>query len=333
MTEILKTELGPDPTANLTLPDDARDPAARVAWLRDRYMKNSRDHLFDDVIREVLETDPSGSLTAKPQRNGLVNETRGLMVLGPARIGKTAPIGRNLRRHPAINVTEGKEAGNILYFRVSASPTLKGVATDILKVVGYEKVHSGLRSSQVWDMVVHKLASLGITVLWLDEAHHMLELQKERTDVLRRLKTLLQGDNAIGLIVSGIPILNEQIQTDAETNERFFRIRLTPMQTEGERQELGSFIKGCCKLVELSPPADEFLPERLVAAFNGSLGRAIECTHSAIWRALRRADGQLTLDDYRRSYNLKRGSYEDGPFDREPWPVLVQILEKQGWAA
>ena len=157
--------------------------------------------------------------------------------------------------------------------------------------------------------------------------------ERQQTDVLRRLKTLLQGDNAIGLIVSGIPMLNEQFQTDDETNERFFRIRLTPMQTEAERRELGSFIHGCCKLVEISPPADEFLTERLVAAFNGSLGRAIECTQSAIGRALRRADGQLTLDDYRRSYNLKRGSYEDGPFDREPWPVLVQILEKQGWAA
>jgi hypothetical protein len=161
----------------------------------------------------------------------------------------------------------------------------------------------------------------------------MLELQKERTEVLRRFKTLLQGDHAIAVIASGVSVLNERIQTDPETNERFFRISLNSIQTERERQELSVFIESCCKHVELRGPDDDHLPERLVAAFHGSLGRSIECTHSAIGRALRRADGLLSLDDFRRCYNLQRGSHEDGPFDPEPWPVLKDMLEKQGWSA
>lgn len=332
MTLPLRSEHRHDPPPSLRLPAGTKDPAACVAWLRERYMKNSRDQYFDDVIREILETDEAGNLTARPQRNGLVNETRGALVLGQPRSGKTALIHRNFRHHPAITVTEGGSPGNALYFRVSASPTLKGIATDILKKTGYAKVHNGLRSSQVWDLVVTRLASLGITILWLDEAHHMLELQKERTDVLRRFKTLLQGDNAIALVVSGIPSLADKVQEDEETNERFFRIQLGPIQTEREKQELRAFIEACCKKVQLTLPTDAHLIERLVYGTNGSLGRSMECTHSAIGRALRRADGLLTLDDFRRSFNLKRSAIGDGPFDPEPWPVLKNILEEMEWS-
>ena len=330
MTIPMRNNQEPNP---LKLPDDACDPAARTAWLRERYMKNFRDHLFDDLIREILVTDAAGNLTARPQKIGLVNETRGVLVLGPARSGKTALIGRNLSRHPAIALTEDTSPGNVFYFRVSSSPTLKGVGTDILKKSGYTKISDKLRTSQIWDMVAQRFATLGITCLWLDEAHHMMELKKEKTDVLRLLKTLLQGDNAIAVIVSGVPALNEEMQTDPETNERFVRIKLNPIQTERERTELKSFIEGCCRHVELSMPEDEHLTERLVAAFNGSLGRSMECTHSAIGRALRRADGVLRLDDFRRFYILKRGSHDDGPFDPEPWPELEEILDKQGWSA
>jgi len=295
-------------------------------------MKNPRDEMFEDAMREILESDASGGLSARPQRNGLVNETRGVLVLGAPRIGKTALIRRNLRHHTAITVTDGKEPGNALYFRVSASPTLKGVATDILRVTGYGQVHARLRSSQIWDMVVSRLATLGITILWLDEAHHMLELPKERTDVLRRLKTLMQGDNAVALIVSGVPGLAEKIQADEETSERLFRIQLKPMQTERERGEFRSFIGQCCRLVHLEIPEDEYLVERLVSATNGSLGRAIECTHSAIGRALQRKDGHLTLEDFQRGFALKTGLTGDGPFDPEPWPVLKDILDRKGWS-
>ncbi|SOH93733.1 TniB protein [Monaibacterium marinum] len=172
-------QLSEAPATPSSAPSLASSPAERLAWVRARYMKNPRDEMFEDAMREILESDASGELTAHPQRNGLVNETRGVLVLGAPRIGKTALIRRNLRHHTAITVTDGKEPGNALYFRVSASPTLKGVATDILRVTGYGQVHARLRSSQIWDMVVSRLATLGITILWLDEAHHMLELPKE----------------------------------------------------------------------------------------------------------------------------------------------------------
>lgn len=317
----------------LKLPCDPSDASACVAWLRQRYMKNFRDQLIEEALLEVLETDNQGVITARPQRNGLVKETRGILLTGHTADGKTALIRRNLQHLPGIGLTDGMEAGRALHMRVPAEATLKGLATDILKVTGYSKVNKNLRTMELWDMALKKLASLGITILWIDEAHHLLEKANEVIQVLRRLKSLMQGDNGIVLIVSGIPRLAEKVQTDAETWGRFEKIRLGPFCTDQERRDLRKFIDLCCSFVQLPPISDPYLIDRLELATSGSLGRSIVLCHSAIGRALRRKDGQLKLDDFRRSFDLKRGFSDDGPFDVEEWPVLKPILEKKGWSA
>ena len=309
------------------------DIAGRLTWLRDRYMKNSRDFALDDVLSEILQSAPDGTLTALPQRIGLIRETRGLLLTGATGDGKTALIRRCLQLHPAIGLTDGKGPGRALYVRVPAEATLKGVATDILVKTGYHTVASKLRTTEVWDMAIHRLALQGITILWIDEAHHMLEIQKEVTSVLRRLKTLMQGDNSLVLIVSGIHKLEEKIQSDPETSERFMRMRLGPYRTARERTELWTYIERCCSLLGLSPPGDQHLVERLELATSGSLGRSLELTYAAIRRALHGGTGRLTLEHYQRSFDLKRGFRDDGPFDPEDWPALKEMLDKKGWAA
>jgi len=268
-----------------------------------------------------------------PQRIGLIRETRGLLLTGATGDGKTALIRRCLQQHAGIGLTDGEGAGNALYVRVPAEATLKGVATDILVKTGYHHVASKWRTTEVWDMAIHRLALRGITILWIDEAHHMLEIQKEVTSVLRRLKTLMQGENSLVLIVSGIHMLEEKIQSDPETSERFMRMRLGPYRTVRERDELWTYIVRCCGLLGLSPPSNQHLVERLELATRGSLGRSLEMTYAAIRRALESKTGRLTLEHYRRSFDLRRGGQDDGPFDAEDWPTLKEMLAKKGWAA
>ncbi|WP_435988783.1 TniB family NTP-binding protein [Sulfitobacter sp. SH24] len=311
---------------------DLNDPSACVAWLRERYMKNQRDQLLEEALLAILDTDKQGMLTAKPQRFGLVKETRGVLVTGNTGDGKTALIRRNLTRQPGIGLTDGIEPGQALYIRVPAEATLKGVATDILTQTGYHNVNSKWRTSEVWNMAVNRLATLGITVLWIDEAHHMLEIKKEVAPVLRRLKSLMQGDRGLALIVSGIQVLDDKVRTDGETDGRFERVCLGPIRTDQDRRDIRQFIDLCCSFVKLVPPSDLHLVERLEFATRGSMGRSIEFSHAAMGRALRRGDGQLRLDDFRRSYDLKRGFSDDGPFDPEAWPELKDILEKKGWS-
>lgn len=90
----------PTPSKPLDLPD-LDDPAACSRWLQDRYMKSDRDDDFIDALKEILETDADGNLTATPLRVGLPRDTRGLMVLGRSGYGKTSLLpeisGINLR--------------------------------------------------------------------------------------------------------------------------------------------------------------------------------------------------------------------------------------------
>lgn len=317
--------------SGLNLPVDPGDPSACIAWLRERYMKNPRDQIFEDALKEILETDRNGQLTAAPQRIGLVKETRGILVTGQTGDGKTALIRRNLTRHEGIGLTDGFGPEKALYIRVPAEATLKGVAARILKATGYPKFSSKLNASDLWDMAAVSFASKGISILWIDEAHHMLEITKEVPLVLRRLKSLMQGDNSLALIISGVRKLDEKVLTDGETSERFSRVRLGPIRTDQERRDLRHFIDLCCSHVKIAPVADPELIARLEFATHGSIGRSIEYCHSAILRALRRGDGQLVLDDFRRGLDLKRGFTDVGPFDAGDWPRLEEILETKVW--
>jgi type II secretory pathway predicted ATPase ExeA len=312
---------------------DPNDPAAFCRWLRGRYMRNPRDDLFRAALQEILVTTPAGTLTATPMRFDLVNETRGILAYGETGSGKSALIGRNLRREPAIGLWEGEGegTGKAFYIRVPPSATLKGLATEMANKTGYH-VATKLRTTEVWDLAKHRLAQRGVTILWIDEAHHLLR-GKEAEEVRQHLKSLMQGDKAMALIVSGIPSLDANIRMDRETDRRFeARVALGPMRTEQERAKLREFFDLCCELARLAPPRDAHLVERLEAVTHSSLGASIELFQKAIYRALRRRDGRLTLEDFQSLYDMKRGFHAISPFDPEDWPSLKDRLQALGWA-
>lgn len=319
-----------DNTPTMAVPDPS-DPAAFCSWLGDRYMLNSRDEMFSAALGEILATSPDGALTAKPMRFELVNETRGILVYGESGSGKTALIRRNLRRTSAIGLWDGSGHGKAFYIRVPPEATLKGLATEIAKETGYH-VAPKLRTTEVWEIALHRLVQRGITILWVDEAHHLLG-GKEHVEVLQRLKSLMQGDKAMALIVSGIPLLDANIRQDREADRRFLaRVSLGPIRTEQERGKLRDFFGLCCELAHLAPPRDPHLVERLEAVTHSSLGGSIEMFQKAIYRALRRRDGQLVLEDFQFLYDMRRGHHSLGPFDPEDWPALKDRLHALGWA-
>lgn len=312
---------------------DLSEPGRVSEWLRDRYMLNPRDADFDDVLQEILRTGPDGGISPEPMRIPLVDETRGLLVTGETRDGKTTLIRRNLLRNPQIGLTKDTGQGRAFYARVKGEATLKGLAADIVKATGYPSVSDRLRASEIWDLAVHRLRQQGITILWIDEAHHLLRDTRDVKTVLRRFKTLMQGESSFALILSGIPELDTVIRQDPETSDRFFRLRLGLIRTDADRGSLQSYFNRCCQLVELLPPADPHLIQRIEMATRGAFGRSIELIQYALYRALKRRDGYVRLEDFRRSYqNLRGRRGEDGPFDETDWPTLKEILDKQGWS-
>lgn len=314
---------------NAPSPDDL---AAFRNWLSERYLLNPRDDMFRAALGEILASTPGGDLTASPLRFDLINETRGILVYGQSASGKTALIRRNLKRIETIGIWADGASGRAFSIRVPPEATLKGLATEIAKQTGYS-VAAKMRTTEVWEIALHRLAQRGITILWIDEVHHLLG-GKEAVEVLQRLKSLMQGDQAMALIVSGIPLLDGYIRRDPETERRFVaRVVLRPISTENERSSLRAFFQLCCKLAGLQPPTDPHVVERLEAATHGSFGGSIELFQKAVYWALRRGEGRLTLQDFRHPYDLQRGHPSTGPFDQLEWPELKDHLARIGWAA
>ena len=319
--------------SNLELPDPD-DPSACSAWLQARYMKSDRDAEFMDALEEILETDSQGRLTAKPLRVGPMRETRGLMVLGKSGYGKSTLVIRNLRNEPAIGLTEGDKKGHALRILVEPEATLKGVALAIATAVGYPKFKVGIQTVEAWEIALHRLALREITILWIDEAHHLLTPGPGRDlkVVVRRLKGTLQGPNPVALILTGDPELYNMVLPDAESDRRFSCLHLLPITTNNDAARLGRYLDMCCEMVGMGTVADPSFVDRLLVANHRNLGKCIEMTLRTMRRARRRPERQLTLADFRVTHRRQDGNGDLSPFDDDPWPMLKAELERRGWA-
>lgn len=313
---------------------DPNDPVACSDYLQARYMKSWRDDDFQDGLKDILKTDAHGNLTAEPIRVGLPQDTRGLMVLGPSGSGKTSLVTRNLRKEAAIGLTLGTGPGAAYYHLVSAEATLKSVAIGIANDTGYGKVNPKIHTTEAWDLALHRLAQRGIKILWIDEPHHLLAPGPGRDPrtVLRRLKSLLQGPNAVALILTGVPELYQMIIPDRETDRRFTCLHLRPVSNTSEANKLGRYLDECCGRVGIARLDDESFIDRLLVANNRNLGQCIEMTLRAIRRAQNRPERQLNLADFRRSWERQTGQIGIGPFEDAPWSMLKPELEKLGWS-
>ena len=255
-----------NPESGMRLPDPANFRECSQ-WLQQRYLKSSRDDDFIDALSEILETDNEGNLTAEPVRFGLGRETRGLMVLGASGSGKSMLVKRNLKREPAIGVSEYANDNRALYHLVRPEATAKSVAIKIAEATNYV-IKETVRTHEAWDIAMHRLASSGISILWIDECHHLLRRARGRDAdmILQRLKSIMQGPKALALIVSGVPELNENILRDPETSRRFSRVQLHPVKTAQELANLARYIEMCCAAVGVTLIDDRNFFERLLFA-------------------------------------------------------------------
>jgi type II secretory pathway predicted ATPase ExeA len=308
---------------------DITEMESNANWVRTRYMKNQRDEQFLDVLEETLSFPAGECEPALPALFGRHEETRGVMVTAPSGEGKTTLIERNLDQLPGLGFFDGGR-GSVISVSVLAEATLKGVAVEILHQTGYEVDGKKLQVAEAWETARHRMAILGISVLWIDEAHHLLTSGpgRETTMVLRRLKSLLQGKNALVVVLSGIPELAVLLSRDQETDRRFFKLKLDPIHTVSERRKLQRFIQALCEKSGVGEVQDPDFNERLHMAANGSLGVAIDLVSRCIARAHDKGDTQLKLHHFRRAYRLSGWAGTVTPFDDDPWETLQHVMEE-----
>lgn len=65
--------------------------------------------------------------------------------------------------------------------------------------------------------------------------------------ILRALKALMQGDEAVIVILSGTERLGEIIRTDPQVQRRFSTMQLRPVSTTTDGDDFGDLIEAYCR--------------------------------------------------------------------------------------
>lgn len=305
-----------------------------LAWLADRYLKTERDERLLNYLGEILQLHEATGPPPAALRDPLNGETHGLAVIGASGDGKSALIGRMFRSQPAFEQMQAGRDGNYLRIVMPPEGTIKSLAGDLLRETGYTRQVKTGKAHDLWATLRHRLALREVQLLWIDEAHHLLRGGAGRDPVQARqtLKSLMQGEGAVALLLSGVPQLDDELRLDPETDRRILRYHLGRFgERETELRRLRAFTEACCAHLGLDPPDDPHFAERIAFAGRGGLGRSIDLLKRMIRRAVMEGQAGLELSQARKVFELHHGALETGPFDEGDWRRIREILEGRGW--
>lgn len=285
------------------MPDPVRN-ARILRRLRKIRMKTDRDAAFVAHLDRLLERDAAGALLPVPLRFSSERETRGVMVIDGPGGGKTTLIADALESHPALGAG-GPSGTCYLGASVPSPATFKSMGRTLLERSGYPIVNKDGEGGRIWAVLRGRLRQLGIAVLWIDEAHDLF--CADRNLILRALKSLMQGDEAVVVVLSGTARLREIVRSDPQVQRRFSTLSLPPVSVATDGAEFEAMIAGFCDIAGLQPPRDEDLIARLVHAGRYRFGRCIEAVIGAIERALDGDARELDIGHFAESWALQEG--------------------------
>lgn len=258
------------------------------------------------------------------------------MVLGPSGNGKTALMMRALRVDPVLTQFKIDQGGNTLYITVPPDATIKKLAEIILEKTGYNKVDSKLRSADAWEMARHRFGLVGIKAVVIDECHHIFRAGPGRDipAAIQALKHIMQSQHRVALIIAGVPSLKSAILTEAsgETMRRLTEFSLTRIRpgSRGAATFGRNFVKSAVTL-GLHVAQEDALPERILFAEHGQVGRSVGLGKEILRAAISRKREVITLEGAERVFRKSNSGLDVTPFDGAEWNAVKAELTAIGW--
>ena len=260
-------------------------------------------------LDRLLAMDVNGNpITSGGAAAGTAGEKRGIAVVGGAGSGKTSLIAKGLAKHPALQPSEAAPMP-VVQISVPNPATMKSVGFEILKTTGYVE-HAKQRTAwETWNDVRTRFRLLGTLVLVIDEAHDLFPRgsKSEAYEILRTLKSLMQGDGSVIVVLCGIESLYDSIAFDYQVQRRFAKFELPPVTTSADGKLLWGLIGNFCDRAELGRPPQTDLVDRLAHAGRHRLGICIEQIISAIEIALMRGDADLDIQHFADAFFEQEG--------------------------
>ncbi|TNJ38981.1 TniB family NTP-binding protein [Phaeobacter sp. B1627] len=278
--------------------DTAKSALERV---RSLHIGSARDAEAAMHTTRLLATDEQGALTPVAKRFTRTGETRGVMLIGGPGSGKSHLLERTLSK---LTVLQEGEYGRPRYLGCSVpSPaTFKSMTLALLAESGYPVENSRKEAWSLWQDLRHRLQLLGISVLWIDEAQDLF--CADRKLILRALKSLMQGDDAVIVVLSGTEDLAKVIRTDPQVQRRFTAMVLPDLVEQVDGDSFRDVITQYCERVGLGAPIDADLIGRIFHGARYRFGRALELLLQAMEIAIGRGDDDLDIEHFAAAYAM-----------------------------
>jgi hypothetical protein len=206
---------------------------------------------------------------------------------------------------------------------VPSPATLKSLGLEILKGTGLCEIAERTTVWRIWGIVRHRLSSLGIVVLWIDEAQDLFlsRSAREIEDMLKTLKRLMQGETGVILILSGTERLSEITSFDPQVDRRFNKVIPRPLVVGADEARVGKLVAEYMAQAGLGLEWSPEFSGRLIRGSRGRFGRAVETIINAIERALADGAGKLTGTHFAEAWSMQEGC---------PW--LENVFVTRDWA-
>lgn len=274
-----------------------------VAGLRGKYFRTARDAAFDSQLDKLLMKGADGAPLPRPATFTATGETRGIIVIDGPGGGKTSLVNRSLIRRPALQTTDPTRVPWI-GVRAPSPATLKSLGLEVLRSTGYEDVSERRERWSIWNLVRHRLEVLGAVVLWIDEAHDLFisGTVREVNDMLKMLKSLMQGPGAVIVVLTGIGELGRITACDGQVKRRYRTLMLPEVTEAKDGAMLEMALQGYCRMAGLAAPEEPELIGRLIHASRGRLGRCFESIINAIELALEAGHGALDTQHFAEAF-------------------------------
>lgn len=299
-----------------------KEICALMDSLRKAHVVTERDQKFEAQLWRKFERNDEGELTHLPVRRTAGTETSGIAFIEGSGGGKTTAIIEVLRHFEPLILNPETGAPRYLHINVEAPVTLRSLGVAILKKLGVDKVSERAKVYEIWDMVRYRLKLMGITLVWLDEAHDMFKSATgaETDNMFKMLKGLMQGEHPVVLVLSGTERLSAITGLDPQVNRRFTKIRPAPLAFGVDNTRLKSLIAGYAQRTGFRVSLDDDTINRLIHGSRYRFGRSVVCILDAIECAL--FDGAEVLE-------IKH--FEDAWANEEDCDISQNVFAAEDW--
>ncbi|TLP58514.1 ATP-binding protein [Parasedimentitalea maritima] len=294
--------------------------------LRQIHLETERDTELRKNLDRLLQHDSSGRLLPVPVRFTGNMETRGIMMVEGSGGGKTTALRKVLSEHPALLPNKNDDFLRVVSIQVPSPATMKSLGLAILAGTGMHDLSERSKAWDIWKMVKHRFGLLGTVVLWINEAQDMFfsGQPSEIDNMLKTIKSLMQNETAVIVILSGTERLSDVTAFDPQVNRRFAKITPRDLVSGGDEQDLlGSIVSRYCEIAGLSFDAGGNVTGRLIHGSRGRFGRALETVLNAIECALFEKADELTRLHFASAWEAQEGcAWKQNVFVIDEWRQL-----------